>query len=62
MVKFVGVIGSGIDITKLKLAHTELLLNEQHFSNEMSNIFNFLPEGIIVLNKEFKLLRNNSAF
>jgi len=28
----------------------------------MSNIFNFLPEGIIVLNKEFKLLRNNSAF
>lgn len=60
--KIVGVIGSGIDITKLKLAHTELLLNEQHFSNEMSNIFNFLPEGIIVLNKEFKLLRNNSAF
>lgn len=60
--EIVGVIGSGIDITKLKLAHTEMLLNEQHFSNEMSNIFNFLPEGIIVLSKEFKLLRNNSAF
>ncbi|HPI21031.1 MAG TPA: hypothetical protein PKY56_11745 [Candidatus Kapabacteria bacterium] len=60
--KIVGVIGSGIDITKLKLAHTELLLNEQHFSNEMSNIFNFLPEGIIVLSKELRLLRNNAAF
>ncbi len=60
--KIVGVIGSGIDITKLKLAHTELLLNEQHFSNEMSNIFNFLPEGIIVLSKEMRLLRNNVAF
>ncbi|NLO18542.1 MAG: PAS domain-containing protein [Ignavibacteria bacterium] len=60
--ELVGVIGTGVDITKLKQACRALLHCEQHFSNEMSSIFNFFPDGIIVLSQELKLLRNNYAF